>query len=780
MEDFALDFPGLNSTLTCLVMPLKSNSHGITGSFTENTYFLAYNLPLLEWQMGIILILTHLIRFFLKPFGISAFVSCILAGIILGPSGIGQYDFTRAVIFPHSSQDTINTITNLGYSMYMFLAAVKMDLGMVHKTGNKPLSIGITSTAIPFLISLICSKVDPKGPVELKLQDTRLAIIILYISLPVVADVIDQLKFANTEIGRLALASGLVADVCGIAVFIGQVFLSEKSVEDTMRYLLPILIFLLSLVFIFRPTVDWVIKNKPEGKPLSSCLIYVIMAIAIGSQVFFIAFKYSNFGLAPFLIGLALPAGAPLGSALVEKFGSFTSGVLMHILIPTAIMRVDFCLIFHNFANIKKAMIIMFSATLVKMASCMVPCLIFKMPINEAAAIAFILNYTGVVHLTRASINRDNGTFKEEVYVLATFYMLLNATILPIIIKKLYNPSRRYECHQTRNVINLNSDSELKILTCIYGQDNAESSIKLLNALHPTKQSTIGIYALHLVELIGRYVPLLISHSKCKSISTSTSQKIIYEFNLYEKTNWNSVSVQLFTSLSSFPLMHEDIINIALDKNTSLIILPLHRRWSVHGDIESEEIGWRNVNCSVLKQAPCSVGIFFSRGSHVRQRSTRSFTSDVSVCMIFFGGNDDREALVLAKRMLNQSEVTLTVVHFLPKYDDHETDEGEDDRMYDIVMLDEIKHMATENKHVKYRSHVVKDGSETVLMIRSIANQFEMFIIGRRYGVSSPQTSGLSEWSELPELGAIGDFFSSKDLSTRASVLVVQQQIKEN
>lgn len=36
-----------------------------------------------------------------------------------------------------------------------------------------------------------------------------------------------------------------------------------------------------------------------------------------------------------------------------------------------------------------------------------------------------------------------------------------------------------------------------------------------------------------------------------------------------------------------------------------------------------------------------------------------------SVGMIFFGGNDDREALAFAKRMANNSKISLTVINLV-------------------------------------------------------------------------------------------------------------------
>jgi hypothetical protein len=54
---------------------------------------------------------------------------------------------------------------------------------------------------------------------------------------------------------------------------------------------------------------------------------------------------------------------------------------------------------------------------------------------------------------------------------------------------------------------------------------------------------------------------------------------------------------------------------------------------------------------------------------------------------------------------------------------------------------------------------------------------FGLFIVGRGQGNISPLTAGLTDWSECPELGAIGDLLASSDFATIASVLVVQQYV---
>lgn len=78
---------------------------------------------------------------------------------------------------------------------------------------------------------------------------------------------------------------------------------------------------------------------------------------------------------------------------------------------------------------------------------------------------------------------------------------------------------------------------------------------------------------------------------------------------------------------------------------------------------------------------------------------------------------------------------------------------------------------------VVFAEKLVNHGEETVAAIRSIDPVHDLFIVGRGEGVASPLTAGLTDWSECPELGAIGDLLASSDFAATYSVVVVQQYV---
>lgn len=62
-------------------------------------------------------------------------------------------------------------------------------------------------------------------------------------------------------------------------------------------------------------------------------------------------------------------------------------------------------------------------------------------------------------------------------------------------------------------------------------------------------------------------------------------------------------------------------------------------------------------------------------------------------------------------------------------------------------------------------------------LLREEGNNYDLIMVGIRHEESFEVLQGLSVWSEIEELGEIGDLLVSSDLNLTASVLAVQQQL---
>lgn len=365
----------------------------------------------------------------------------------------------------------------------------------------------------------------------------------------------------------------------------------------------------------------------------------------------------------------------------------------------------------------------------------------------------------------------------DNIFALLMMSIIVNFTLIPMLLGYIYDPAKKYTGYTKRNIADLKSNSELRVLACIHRTDNIPATINLLEATYPTKDEPLFTYALQLIELIGRASPIFICHQlqkKKKSNSNiSMAGKLLESFQSFEREFNDCLVVNTFTAISPAEMMYDDICTLALDKFTSLIILPFHRKWSSDGNsIELEDESLRDLNFRVMERAPCSVGVLIERA-----QMTHIFSPETpyNVCLMFIGGKDDREALFFTKRMTKNPHVKLTIVRFLAFHVDESKDYWEG--LLENELLSEIK---TNNKvgdvSVKYVEETVKDGPETALIIRSLVTEFDLIIVGRQAGIETPQTCGLLQWSEYPELGVLGDLLASTDAADKASVFVIQQQ----
>lgn len=331
----------------------------------------------------------------------------------------------------------------------------------------------------------------------------------------------------------------------------------------------------------------------------------------------------------------------------------------------------------------------------------------------------------------------------------------------------LYDPSTQYISRKRRTIQDAPPNEELRLLACVHTQEQVPGIIDLLRISNPTKHNPIGIYLIHLRELMGQAFPLLLSHESFGKDSLLGFDSIINAFRIFERSNQSVVSLQPFTAIAPFATMHNDVCTLALDRRVSFIMLPFHRRWDVDGYI-IDSPRFRYVNRKVLSKAPCSVGILINR-HNFGAAATSVIRRALSICRVgvfFTGGPDDREALAYAMRITRQPGVKVTVVRFMVSTEN----EDEDEMSLDEEVIKEFKLCGIGNNRTMYKEENLKDSVGICNVIRSMENSFDLILVGRRY-----MKSKLMEWNEFPELGFIADILASEDFKGKVLVLVVQQ-----
>ncbi|XP_076907183.1 cation/H(+) antiporter 15-like [Bidens hawaiensis] len=778
-------------TIICYA-PLMITTQGIW----QGDNPLKYSLPLFLLQLILVVVTTRVLVFLLKPFRQPRVISEILGGVILGPSVLGRSDLFTNAVFPLNSVTVLETMANIGLLYFLFLVGVEMDIAVIRHTGRKAIFIAFAGMILPFLIGISFSYLLHERTQAVK-QGTFILFLGVALSVtafPVLARVLAELKLLNTDIGRIAMSAALVNDMCAWILLALAIALAENENINlaTLWVVLSSAGFIMFCIYVVRPMVSWIIQKTPEGEPVSDFYIGVILTgVMISGFITDAIGTHSVFGA--FIFGLVIPNG-PLGVTLIERLEDFVSGLLLPLFFAISGLKTEIGAIDGaDTWGILALVIILACAG--KVAGTLLVALLYQIPFYDGVTLGFLMNTKGLVEMIVLNVGKDQKVLDDKSFAIMIVVALVMTAIITPAVTALYKPARRFAPYKGRTILKSNPDGDLRTLVCIHTPRNVPTIINLLEASNPTKKSPLSIYVLHLVELTGRASAMLIVHNSRRTgrpaanRTQAQSDHIINAFETFEQ-NAGNVSVQPLTAISPYSTMHEDICSVAEDKRVAFIILPFHKQQTVDGGMEGTNPAFRVINQNVLANAPCSVGILVDRGLSA---STRIAGNQIAhhIAVVFIGGPDDREALAFAWRMSGYPGNTLTVMRFVlgtENLDQASTSNGiendprvlkvitdsDRDKQEDDAFINQFRSRISSEDCISYNETAVNNAEQTVAAIRSVDTAHDLFIVGRGQGVVSPLTAGLTDWSECPELGAIGDLLASSDFATTVSVLVIQ------
>ncbi|KAI3961888.1 hypothetical protein MKW98_022093 [Papaver atlanticum] len=712
-----------------------------------------YSIPVFLAQASITAFATSAMKFVLEPLGVTSFVAQMI------------------------------TVQYFGSMFFLFLIGVKTDISMVRKSGKMALLVGVLSFCLPFVLATLVAFILMKDkilwvPREILESLPYIAGLTSLSSPHVINSFLADLNLLNSELGRIAMSASMISGGCSlISVFLVLTFKQSqlsKTPENIMWTLWSCLTIIIIIIYVIQPIMLWVHKRHDDAAVKEEYVFFIFLTVLISSLTGEIVGQHYLVG--PLLLGLVVPPGPPLGAAIEDKLDCFVTGVLVPVLVISR--ACPFMLSEIRSSTFVVVQLLAFFSFVGKFFGTIITAIYSEMPIQDALILGLVMNVQGVLDIQIWVRAMGLKLIDRELYGSLVLTMLIMTGSISVIVKFLYDPSRKYVGYKRKTIQHSKPNVELRILACVYHEENVPSIVNLLEASNATTYSPICVYTLHLIQLQGRATPLLITH---KTNPTDPSEmnpttRIIKSFTLYAHHNRGIVSVSSFTAISPYNTMRDDICSLGLDKRTSLIIIPFHHQPAILTQSKSTT-AIRRVNINVLNKAPCSVGILIAKGPtkppSLGGMNCNSSPSNVAV--IFFGGPDDREALAYGARIGDDINVKLTVIRFMHSGERNQQKSKEKRKDQDTV--NGFRLQTAGSKNVEYIEEMVKDGVQLISSIKGIESSFEILIVGKEHGkVSSKLLEAFNEWNEFPELGVTGDMLVSSDSKTSGSILVMQQR----
>lgn len=373
-------------------------------------------------QLCVMLSLGRLLAELARKFKQPAVVGEILAGIILGPTILGN--FTPEIfemLFPSTGASAVvlDGFIQVSVVLLLFIAGLEVDLHIVWQQGKQALYVSLVSLVIPFVAGFIVTWFFPEL-FDYADEDKRLVFamfigtVMSITALPVVARVLMDLEVFKTRMGMLIIASAMIIDLVGWIIFtiiLNMMGTNSESLSLTKTIWISIGFTVLMLTIgkgLINKALPWINKRLAwPGGLLSLSLAFCFLGAAFTEYIGI----HSIFGA--FIIGVALGDSKHLSERAKEIIHQFINNIFAPLFFISIGLGINFIAAF----NLQIILVLLVLAFIFKVLGATLGARMGGLPKYESYAVGFGMNTHGTLEVILGAIALQAGLITDEVLV---------------------------------------------------------------------------------------------------------------------------------------------------------------------------------------------------------------------------------------------------------------------------------------------------------------------------------------------------------------------------
>jgi Kef-type K+ transport system membrane component KefB len=389
-------------------------------------------LATLILQLLVIILATQIFGSVARLFRQPAVVGEIAAGLLLGPSLLGQVSpDIYAALFPHASLDTLQLLSQVGVILFMF--SVGLDVDVKHLRHQAPTAIAVShfSIVVPFLLGVSAALVlfpyyAPRG-VPFHSFALFMGIALSITAFPVLARVIEERGLTRTPLGSTAIACAAVDDVTAWSLLALVVTLVSAGGGGARLGVMAVAlaIFMAVMVLGVRPLLTRVLAtaNTALTRGRTALTLVVMLASALATEIIGI---HALFG--SFLAGAIMPADDALRHRLRERLESLSSIFLLPLFFAFTGLRTEIGLLNDARSWLVCAAIVL-TAIAGKLVGSMLAARWTGASWHDAFVLGALMNTRGLMELVALNVGYDLGILSPRMFTMLVVMALVTTAM---------------------------------------------------------------------------------------------------------------------------------------------------------------------------------------------------------------------------------------------------------------------------------------------------------------------------------------------------------------
>lgn len=366
----------------------------------------------------------------------------IFAGIILGPSILGNFSFLRDHFIPNiAERNYLDIISLIGAMFLLFIAGMETDIKLIKHHSKRAFIIAISALVVSFISVFIFGLTIPANllvdPDQRLLFSFFLASVISVSAISVIAKVLIDLKLIRRDIGQLTVAIGMIDETVVwilVSIIIGLLAGSAVDIGNISFSFIKVILFLIvgftAGKFIVKYLIYFIqtkIKIRDKFLTLVVLIIFLFgaMAQAIGLEAV----------LGAFIAGVVFGQIPNMPEETIGRLESITFAIFAPIFFAAAGLKV-------NIVESTDTSIIYISIALLFLSffSKAVGAYIgsrYLAGSDHWTALSFSvgLNTRGTIQIIIATIGLSLNIITQDIFSIIIIISVLTSIVSPVLLK---------------------------------------------------------------------------------------------------------------------------------------------------------------------------------------------------------------------------------------------------------------------------------------------------------------------------------------------------------